>query len=240
MADDKPIGFWRRLLKVLNAPITIWFLSVIFLSIGGTYYATFQQCHRDFDQFKERYLKIAKEYLTRRREIAIRLIEAKTVTDVKAAVIGKEGMYAELKDRPFYEIEEEYLRLQQQIDFTEVRSANAQQRIDSFINSEAYKQFSDMMEGNLPPVEAKDLPAIRNFGVDFSIFLEDDADAYVRPPINAKCGPTDVLKIARGETIVRGKAEAIVGFIDFATEFVRRKAPSQKTNSDSPSPPAKK
>lgn len=224
--DSKPeeITLSNRVLKVLNAPITIWFLSAIFLSVGGTYYATFQQCHRDFNLFREQYDKIANEYLTRRRIIAGRLIEAKSVEAVKAAVSNNDGLYAEYRGRPYYEIEDLFNRLSAQVDSVVILSENANNRIAGFKNSKGYERFSLFTEGELPDFNTKDLPEIRNFGTDFAIYLEDEADLYVRSKLEAKCGPVDIFKIATGEQVFRGRSVGIGGFIDFATEYVKNKA----------------
>lgn len=224
----KSIG--NRFLKIINAPITIWVLSVIFLSIGGTYFSTFQQCQRDFSQFKESYIKIAKEYYFRRQILATNLVEAKSIDDVKKAVSKKDGLYSEFAGKPLFEISELFERLKEQIEFTIFLSKTVDERMSLFQGSlDEYEGIVPLVDGQWRNIRIDDLPAVRQLGLDFAIFVEDWADLYIKPRITAQCGPLEIYRIGVGQrTLPMGSAISIGGITEFAEEHVKNSRPRQE------------
>lgn len=74
------------LLKVINSPFFLWCISAFFLTIGGGYLTSYQQCVRDADKVSLDYFEVTGELYDRRIAIVDAINEAKTIDDARSAL----------------------------------------------------------------------------------------------------------------------------------------------------------
>lgn len=94
-----------------NTPIFIWFLSLLFLSIGGAYYSSHNQCLQEANRLTELHGKLKDELDF--REISIRKIidDAKDAEELRSALKTEIFLYAENKGKSLWEIKSQIARL---------------------------------------------------------------------------------------------------------------------------------
>lgn len=191
----------NRILKIINAPITIWFLSVFFLSIGGGYFANYQQCKRDFNDFQEKYSDLQLEMFGRRFGLAVSFAHARKLDDIKNAVAfeGKKNSDSEWKS--FSVMERKFQNYNWKISF----SPNARKTVGEpeVFSSTKYSKYRPLFSGVYPPnLSDADIPIINELG---NLILNAEAEKFEQGKTIAlypKCGLVEVIQYALGDTSV--------------------------------------
>ena len=71
----------NKLLAVINSPFFLWVMSVLLLSIGGSYVSNYKQCRDDAEKTIERRNHLSQELLVRLTAVSARVTEAKTLQE---------------------------------------------------------------------------------------------------------------------------------------------------------------
>src|ERR1700735_3539716 len=83
---NRPGTIWNTLKTLVNSPFGIWFLSSAVLGTLSIYYAHFQQCIQDADQFRGEYYSLVQELNGRRKQLMASLNAAHDPFDAEAEV----------------------------------------------------------------------------------------------------------------------------------------------------------
>src|SRR5690348_11318884 len=75
------------LVKVLNAPITIWLLSAIALGVGGSVFTNTQQCRTDAERAIERHHRLADEIAYRFDVLYDAIRRARSIKELQSSPI---------------------------------------------------------------------------------------------------------------------------------------------------------
>lgn len=188
-----------RILKVINAPITIWALSVIFLSFGGLWLSTYQQCKRDFNEFRDEFSAVTLELYSRRLNLGFKLGAAKSLVDVRNA-IRPEGTYGSYLTKSNTELENRLrylsLRISQPSDRASPRS--------SLHKSEHYLKWSSLLLGRYPEsLTESDLPELRLFGGEILDDANTQTSASVLLVLFPRCSPPQLFDFAFSDSLFR-------------------------------------
>src|SRR5262245_57181307 len=71
----------NRLLAVINSPFFLWVMSVLLLSIGGSYITNHKQCRDDAEKAIERRNRLSQESLVRLNAVAVRVTGAENLQE---------------------------------------------------------------------------------------------------------------------------------------------------------------
>jgi hypothetical protein len=196
----------RRCLAIINSPIVIWMLTVIFITVGTGYYTTYRQCVADARQILSVNGNYGVEIRHRQDEIVNAIGEAVTVADLRKALEKKTYFISDLKDKSMIELQatyrDAYLRIDRSgIDATPERT---------LISSPLFARFSVIFSGYLPPtLSDADLPDLKKYAAVISasnqaILLRELTTVY-----EVGCTPSNVGLIALGENPVLARAVAV-------------------------------
>lgn len=112
----------RRVLRALNAPITIWVLSVVAVGIIGSVYTEMQHCRVEADRAAVNFHRLGTEIANRRRALYDAIQNSSSIDELRAAGVVRDWAsqytYLEFKDRTIKDLEDEYLRLGRQLRYS--------------------------------------------------------------------------------------------------------------------------
>jgi hypothetical protein len=106
---------WEKVWRRLNAPITIWLLTVVAVGIVGAIYQDVERCRTEADHVVATYQRLSTEIGTRYGDLAHAIHEADTVAELrKSAVVqnwDQQYTFLEFKGRTLTDLEDEYWRV---------------------------------------------------------------------------------------------------------------------------------
>lgn len=154
-ALDKPKE--GRLWALLNRPFTLWCLSLILLSVGGSYFTTYTQCERDADTQIERFSKIEHEAVERTKHVHEIIISSPTILAIREKLSQPYNFYPEFKDYTVRAVRVTYTELAFQINGYE-----SDFLWSDFTNSDIQQFGDDVLDGVIPESATDaDIPALR-------------------------------------------------------------------------------
>lgn len=185
-----------RWLVLLNTPIAIWLLSVIFITLGGGYFTAYRQCIDDGRVISRTYSTYKYEIFYRQDAIVKAISQAKTMADLRKAL--KERIYfnSDLKES-IPELLSTYRAAYLRID----RSAVDQSAERKLSASPLSARFTTVFLGSVPDTFTdSDLPSLKLFATlvsyaNFLTFLNSLRTIY-----ETRCTPRNVVRIALGES----------------------------------------
>jgi hypothetical protein len=195
----------NRVWAFLNKPFTLWFLSLILLTVGGSYFSAYRQCQQDAYTQIDQFQKLRRELLERESHIRQIINGYSTIAAMREQLSLPYFFYPEYKDYPLGTIRDAYSRYSQRIinfkDFRHWRD----------LTPETAK-FSDVENAQISgAVTDDDIPALQRFvrlplaallvsSMDFSPFLFAPA-----------CRPSALYQRA-----IKGEPARIVQSIDYS------------------------
>ena len=117
----------RPVLGVINSPFFLWLLSAVFITIGGAYFSTRQQCIAEAEKIAEQYEKIGIEIERRQGYIHHTIVTMNSVSAIKEALSQIREYYSDFHSRPLFELIEQREKLLERIDtspFDETKREN--------------------------------------------------------------------------------------------------------------------
>ena len=200
---------WSQLVHALNAPITIWFLSVVAVGLFGSAYADMQQCRVEADRAVKDFNRIGTE-IGNRREVLYRAIaDASSMDELRDSDVVRNWnsiyTYLEFKGRTSEDLEDEYVRvggklvyfppivLDMTVDYWQRlmprdSSNEKEQEKGSLISGESIDRanFSKLSNGDLPGLKSV---ADRLAGMVFRANVE-----MISLEVIPMCGPVTALQ----------------------------------------------
>jgi hypothetical protein len=113
-SPEKP----NLILRILNSPFTIWLLSAIVITVGGSYITGYQKCEADAGRLITNYYKDQIELIRRFDYVRAKVSAAKSFEDINHAFETHPVVYDDLKNRTTRDLQFELLRTEQLIDFS--------------------------------------------------------------------------------------------------------------------------
>jgi hypothetical protein len=113
-ATEKPRA--SRILRIVNAPFFLWFLSATFITVGGAYFTTRQQCVAEAEKIADQYEKLGVEIERRETYIFHTLETHNTAASMRAALSQIREHYSDFHSRPLFELIEQRDKLLERID----------------------------------------------------------------------------------------------------------------------------
>jgi len=92
---------------VVNSPLFLWLLSIVFVTIGTIYFNVQQQCLRDGRQISDTYKRLSTEVRTRKWAIYRIVLEARSMQEVRTKLRDLPWSYSELRPRSLWELDTE-------------------------------------------------------------------------------------------------------------------------------------
>lgn len=144
--------FWA----LLNKPFTLWFFSLILVSIFGSYLSAYQQCRKDADDEIERGTKIARELFQRELRIKTIILTSNTVAEMRQEIAKPNSYYPELSGLSLDILEETYTSLMNRVIGVQGFPPTPRQLALAHLHS--------ISLGVIPPdMTDKDIPTIREY-----------------------------------------------------------------------------
>jgi hypothetical protein len=160
----------NKLLAIINSPFFLWLMSLVILTIGGTYVGAYQQCTKEaLDQITLD-VKIQREYIERRGHILDIIDHDASIAAMRTDLSKPYFYYPEFKDYPLAYVREQYKRARNSIIDTTERSAvqsvhdAGPDLLNSFDRVVLRAKFGDPANGNLADdLQDADIPMLRDF-----------------------------------------------------------------------------
>jgi hypothetical protein len=106
------------ILRILNSPFTIWLLSAIVITVGGSYVTGYQRCEADAGHLITTYYKDQVELTRRFQYIQSKVSAAQSFEEIELAFETHPFVYDDLKNRKTRDLDSELRRAEQLIDFS--------------------------------------------------------------------------------------------------------------------------
>jgi hypothetical protein len=113
-ALNKPTG--SRFLRFINAPLFIWFLTLLFVAVGGGLYTNYRACVADSRELLNSHNAYRNEINFREKAIADAILTAKSIADVRAAIAMHYTENPDLKNLPMADLLGKYRHAYLQVD----------------------------------------------------------------------------------------------------------------------------
>jgi hypothetical protein len=194
-------------LAIINSAIFIWFISAIFLTLGGGYVTYHQQCMRDADQIIERHRMINQEMVGRRLAFSNAIEAANTVQKLPSGLTkGGSASVPEFSKMSYFDVQMELVKFGSRIAYEELPDSSistARLAWGEFNHQQADRLFDDFQK----PLDAKPIKIDPNVELrsrklylqlfnDFASFEYNiDTYAYYFHP---DCAPLKLLGVALG------------------------------------------
>lgn len=127
-ALEKPKG--NRLLAIINSAAFLWFLSVLFITVGGSYLTKYQECARQADDVIEKFQHINEELHVRRKAISQVISDSSSMDAIRSGIKDLPSFYVELKPRTLPDLAVEFEKLNARIDHSRLGDLNARLRVN--------------------------------------------------------------------------------------------------------------
>jgi hypothetical protein len=98
----------NRFWKFLNKPFTLWLMSLLLISVIGSYLSAYQQCRKDADDEIEHSTKIAREIFQRELNIRTIIMKKSTVDEMRQELAKPNAYYPELSGLQIEMLQEAY------------------------------------------------------------------------------------------------------------------------------------
>ena len=108
-----------RLTSFVNAPLFIWFISVIFITLAGAYYTRHQQCVMDAEALAERYKNVSSEIDLRRSAISNIVSNAKSFEEIEQQIKTLPNIYRDFSGTNLEELTQQQMLMERRISFEE-------------------------------------------------------------------------------------------------------------------------
>jgi hypothetical protein len=154
LEKPKENKFWA----LLNKPFTLWLLSLILLTVGGSYISAYRQCQQDAYAQIEQFQKLRRELLERENHIRQIVNGNSTIAAMRDQLAQPYFHDPEYKDYSLKTIKDAYDQYSKQriIDFNDIRHWRD-------VTAETMK-FSDVENGQISTaITDDDIPALRHF-----------------------------------------------------------------------------
>lgn len=103
------------ILKILNAPITIWLLSAVVIGLFGAMYDDVRRCRAESQSAATSYHRLGAEIANRRSALHRAIKSASSISDLRNADIIRDNSarytFLEFKERHLAELEHEYVQV---------------------------------------------------------------------------------------------------------------------------------
>ncbi len=150
----------NRFIRVINAPIIIWFLTLLFVVVAGGLYTNYRACIADSKQLINAHNLYRNEINYREDKIAEAIQVAKTIADVRKAIASRPFENPDLKDRPIAELLGKYRTAYLRID-GHVGGIDGNPILEQ---SPLYQKYRILLWGYLDPKATDaDLPDLKAF-----------------------------------------------------------------------------
>lgn len=105
----------QRAFRILNAPITIWLLSITAVGLFGAVYQDMRRCRVEADRAVFNFHRLGTEIANRRQRLYQAIADASSINDLRAdeVVAGRESWYTYLdfQGRTIKDLEGEYVQV---------------------------------------------------------------------------------------------------------------------------------
>ena len=215
----------NRFLAIVNSPFFLWLASAAFLTIGGAYFASHQQCVREADLLADAYQKLAKEVLHRQEQLVDILFQAKNMTDVRNAITTPTYLYSEFRARTLYELTEDMEKIRTRVDYTAVKGGLAGLSWYPVFELENPHQYLPFFRGqDWSRYSDQDFDGLRLYATTYAFRVIPEANLGVRFLVAPRCSVSNVVGGA-----LFGRKPKIISVETIANEFepyaVQPKAP---------------
>lgn len=188
-----------RFVRFVNAPLFIWFLTLLFVAVGGGLYSNYRACVANSKDLINSHNAYRNEINFREKTIADAILASKSIADVRAALTAHPTENPDLKNLPMTELLGRYRQAYLQID-GRVLGIDGQPILEQ---SALYNKYRLLTWGYLDPrATDADLPEIKNV----AILIEQAALAAILQRLTAvaeiHCSFANVLLISFGENPV--------------------------------------
>jgi hypothetical protein len=182
-------------LSILNSAFFLWLLSAIFLTIGGVYFTTYQDCNAKANAgFLEGH-RLTAELLDRKRAMADLTANAKSIDDIKKTFKTIPYVFAQFKDASFAELLDEFGFLRMHIEVV----GKAPQIVND-VPVELTDPGPALWEGEVPPnLSDNMLEPIKHFLTKSADEFEDQMNALMGPDMEANCTLPTLWKMRMGK-----------------------------------------
>jgi hypothetical protein len=165
-----------RLWALLNKPFMLWILSLILLTVGGSYFTAYRQCEQDAYAQIDQFTKLKHELIARENHIRQIVVDNPTVAAMRDKLLSPNYyFYPEYKDYPVEAIREAYNESAQKI----MDHGHFDRRPPLPASDQ---KFVRVMDGEIPAsVTDADIPALRKFALSSAAIRMPEND-YVWLP----------------------------------------------------------
>lgn len=184
-----------RLLAIINAPFTLWFLSAVVLGFAGVYYTTYKQCILDGTKLSEEYMLYRTELLHRQISFAEFIQSAKTLADVYKYRESLPDDAVKLRDKKLSDISGYLEQTSVRIEF--VLNQNAPD-FAALMKDPNFDRFFPVFEASrYDDLTEKDFPALKRFADRAAKAIMMQAWGGVRFA-EPSCGPRTMFSLLQG------------------------------------------
>ena len=127
-ALEKPKG--SRFLAIINSAALLWFLSALFITVGGSYLTKYQECARQADDVIEKFQRINEELYVRRRAISQVISDSSGMDTIRSGIKDLPSIYVELKPRTLPDLDADFRKLNGRIDHSRLDDLFARLRVN--------------------------------------------------------------------------------------------------------------
>lgn len=201
-----------RVAKTVNSPSFLWLLSLLLITVGGSWLALHQQCAKESDELGIRYIRLQREIFDRRLYIAEVLFHATSVDELKERLAHIPHTYGETKDRPIHDMQSELNRLAAtRVDDSDMRSREHEATKDLAYKGRHLGQFGPLWNGRVPhDLLDSDMEEIREFGMRLGRSIDTMNRRWNVFGRTHDCGPSNLYELTTGNRSV--KTVTIKGF----------------------------
>jgi hypothetical protein len=186
-----------RILKVINSPFFLWLLSALLLTLGGAYFAEYQQCNRDSAQIIDLFYRLTTELELRQKSIADAFAASNNFEELRTALKTHDYIYSDLRERTARDLVRQKRQLSRRISFDRAHSAAINIINSRFsVSPREITQFGGAIYGEIPSdVQASDFAAVKSYASRILKLenLRSSTDSVTR--LSENCTPRTVVSL---------------------------------------------
>lgn len=198
----------NRFLAFINAPAFLWLLSVIVLSIGGTYYTNYKQCMADAESLDRDFRSARLKLLGRQFALIPSMLKAKSFEELRT-LLNTKGEDNKTLVQLWSDLSGDQVRIDMKA--LKPNLDRIQQPLTSLPD---YNKFRSVFVGLVPPnLNDQDLPGFQKM---LGPFLTDTADLmFLMPLFDYMCTPRNVVTLMNGyRPLILLRAVSVQGELD--------------------------